>query len=68
MRMIVKVRDIYTVYYERRCISMNKLKVVGLLASIVGAAATVVGNIVSDKQTDEKIAEKVAKALADSQK
>lgn len=46
----------------------KKLKLVGLVASVGGALLTMVSNYVSEKQTDEKIAEKVAKALADQQK
>lgn len=44
---------------------MNKLKILGLGASIVGAVATVVSSVVSEKQQANKIAEEVNKAVAD---
>ena len=40
------------------------VKVIGIVASVVGVAATLVGNWAGEKQTDAKIAEKVAEALA----
>ena len=47
---------------------MNKtaIKLVGIGATIVGAAATLVSSWAGEKQQDAKIAEKVAEALAKS--
>lgn len=39
------------------------IKVIGVAASVIGAVATIAGNWASEKQTDLKIAEKVAEAL-----
>ena len=45
---------------------MNKtvIKVIGISASLVGAAASLVANWAGEKQQDAKIAEKVAEALS----
>lgn len=40
------------------------IKVLGVVASVAGVAATLVSNWVGEKQTDAKITEKVAEALA----
>lgn len=40
------------------------IKIVGVAASVIGAAATLASNWANEKQTDGKIAEKVAEALA----
>lgn len=40
------------------------IKVIGVLAAVVGAAATLVSSWASDKQQDAVIAEKVAEAVA----
>lgn len=42
------------------------VKIIGFVASVVGVAATLVGNWAGEKQTDAKIAEKVAEALANA--
>lgn len=44
------------------------LKIIGMATTIVGAVASVVGAWVSDKQLDNKIAEKLNEAIADSTK
>lgn len=44
--------------------STNGIKVIGVVATVVGAAATLVSNWVGEKQQDAKIAEKVAEAVA----
>ena len=45
----------------------SMLKVLGLVAAIVGAGAGVLGTIVSNKQMDAKIEETVQKALSKNQ-
>ena len=42
---------------------MNPIKIAGIAASVIGTAATFVGNWASEKQQDAKIAEKVAEAM-----
>lgn len=42
----------------------NVVKIAGIVATVAGVAATLVGNWASEKQQDTKIAEKVAEALA----
>lgn len=42
------------------------IKVIGIVASVVGAAATLAANWAGEKQQDAKIAEKVSEALANS--
>lgn len=44
--------------------NIKVVKVLGVVTSLVGAAATVASNILSEKQQDAKIVEEVAKALA----
>lgn len=44
------------------------IKAIGIVASVVGAAATLVSNWVSGKEQDAVIAEKVAEAIAKSAK
>lgn len=39
------------------------IKVLGVVASVIGAGATILGNWAGEKQQDAKIAEKVAEAL-----
>ena len=41
------------------------MKILGIASTIIGAGATVVSEFVNKKTLDEKIAEKVAEALAD---
>ena len=41
------------------------VKIVGVVATVVGMGATLVSNWVGEKNMDDKITEKVAKALAD---
>jgi predicted transcriptional regulator len=45
---------------------LNKglIKIIGLLASLLGIGASLVSDWVSEKKMDEKIAEKVAEAFA----
>lgn len=43
---------------------MNKLKVLGIAASVIGAGVSLVSDYVSKKEVDAKIAEKVAEAVA----
>ena len=40
------------------------IKIIGIVASIGGAVATVAGNWASSKETESKIAEKVTEAVA----
>ena len=42
------------------------IKIIGIAASVVGAAATLAANWAGEKQQDAKIAEKVAEALANT--
>ena len=49
---------------------MNKksmVKILGITASIIGAAATLISEWVKDRELDEKIDEKVNKALAEKE-
>ena len=46
----------------------NVIKIVGIVASVGGAALSLLGNWAGEKQQDEKIAEKVAEALSKSTK
>lgn len=39
------------------------VKIIGVAASVIGAVATLASNWAGEKQTDAKIAEKVAEAL-----
>ena len=41
------------------------LKILGYIAAVVGAGASLLGSAVNDKKQDALIAEKVTKALAD---
>lgn len=41
------------------------MKILGIASTIIGAGATVVSEFVNEKKMDEKIAKKVAEALAD---
>lgn len=40
------------------------IKILGIASTIVGAGATIVSEFVNEKKMDDKIAEKVAEALA----
>ena len=42
----------------------KSLTVLGVVATVVGAASTLLGNWVAEKQMDEKIEEKVSEAIA----
>ena len=42
------------------------IKIIGVVASIGGAVATVAGNWATKKETDDKIAEKVMEAVAEA--
>ena len=46
----------------------NTLTILGVIATIAGGAATLLGNWVSDKKTEEMIEEKVQEALALTEK
>lgn len=46
----------------------NTIKFIGVAATLLGMGATLVSNWVGEKQMDEKIAEKVAEALAAGKK
>ncbi|MDY3768089.1 MAG: hypothetical protein SOZ83_00580 [Sphaerochaetaceae bacterium] len=41
------------------------MKILGIASTIIGAGATVVSEFVNEKKMDDKIEEKIAKALAD---
>lgn len=62
-------REKYIVYYRSKgkedvIMDGKVIKIIGVAASVIGAAATLASNWASEKQTDGKIAEKVAEALA----
>jgi hypothetical protein len=63
-------RENTSVYYGKESVIMNgkTVKIIGILASIAGFAATMAGNWASEKQQDAKIAEEVAKALKNQMK
>ena len=42
------------------------VKIIGVVASVLGAAATLAGNWATAKETDEKIATRVAEAVAEA--
>ena len=44
------------------------IKGIGIAASVIGAVATVAGNWATNKETDNKIAENVTKAVAEALK
>ena len=44
---------------------LGAVKVIGIIATIGGAACTIASNWVADKKLDDKIDTKVAEALAD---
>ena len=44
------------------------IKIIGIAASVIGAAATVAGNWAGKKETDDKIAQKVTEAVAEALK
>lgn len=44
------------------------IKIVGIAASVLGAAATLAGNWAGKKETDETIAKKVAEAVEEALK
>lgn len=44
------------------------IKIIGIAATALGVLATLAGNWAGEKQQDAKIADKVAKALADQTK
>lgn len=49
---------------------MNKksmIKILGIAATLIGGAATLISEWVKDRELDEKIDEKVNKALADKE-
>lgn len=45
----------------------NTLTILGVIATIAGGAATLLGNWVSDKKTEEMIEEKVQAALTEKE-
>lgn len=45
----------------------NKVKIIGVLASLGGAVASLLASWADKKQLDDKIAEKVAEAMASKQ-
>ena len=47
--------------------NIKVIKIIGVAASIVGATASVVANWAGEKKLDNKIAEKVAEAIANKQ-
>lgn len=42
---------------------MDKVKIIGVIATVIGAAATLTSNWVSDKKTETEITEKVNEAV-----
>ena len=42
------------------------IKIIGVGATLIGAAASVVGSFATKKETDHKIAEECAKAVAEA--
>ena len=43
------------------------IKVLGIVASVIGAGASIATEFVNEKKMDDKIAEKVAEALANKE-
>ena len=69
----VSSREKYTLYYERLgkeelVMNTKLIKGIGIAASVIGAVATVAGNWATNKETDNKIAENVTKAVAEALK
>lgn len=52
---------------EKEVNTLNKslIKVLGILATVVGIGANLLSDFVGEKQTDAKIQEKIDKALAE---
>lgn len=44
------------------------IKIIGIVASVAGAAASIIGGWASEQQQDAKIAEKVAEAVSKANK
>lgn len=42
------------------------IKIIGVGATVIGAAASVIGSLATKKETDNKIAEECAKAVAEA--
>ena len=51
---------------EKCNMKINVVKVLGVVASVGGAALTLLGNWAGEKQQEAKIAEKVAEAVSKS--
>lgn len=71
MTIYIIKRDKNKAYYEERrrmIVNGKAIKIIGIAASVVGVLATLAGNWAGEKQQDAKIADKVAKALADQTK
>lgn len=45
----------------------NTIKIIGVVSTIVGVAATLVGNWVNDKKMEEEIALKIDEALSNKE-
>lgn len=64
------LRRFYNIYYGEletkgeRVMDTKWLKIGSVVCSVVSAAAAVASTMITEKQTDEKIAAKVAEALA----
>lgn len=60
-------REKYNGYYGKEVVYMNgkTLKILGAVVAIAGAGISILSGIISDKQLDLKVTEKVALALAE---
>lgn len=53
---------------EKKAMKINVIKVAGVIATVGGAALSVLGSWAGEKQQEQKIAEKVAEAISKSTK
>lgn len=64
---IKQIRESYKLYYERGdyfMLTEKLIKVIGLVATVIGVGATLTTSWVGDKKIDATIEKKVAEALA----
>ena len=64
------LREICNVYYERRSYIMaqNTIKIIGLVATVVGLTANLVSTWVTEQKMDAEIEAKVAEKLSELKK
>lgn len=69
LRPLICIRKIYKSYYEtilKGVLTMDNnkvIKIVGIAATVIGAATTVVSNWVEEQKNNQKIVEEVAKQV-----